>query len=462
MNRREEYRILLQDLENAAPDLGDSLEKARERRSRNRRLRPLTGIAACFALFVLLVNVSPPVAHACSRVPVLRELAEAVTFSHSLSEAVENEFVQPMELEQTQNGVTARVEYLIVDQKQVNVFYRLDSDVYSALLADPIVRHTDGSHARCSYGNNSYEPENGALRSMTIDFYEEDVPPALKLTLNVWDQIPTNGEPPEMVRAEDTLFEDYQPETNYLAEFDFILEFDPAFTAAGTHYDVNQTVELDGQKITVTSMDVYPTQLRITIEEYPDNTAHVQHLSFRIEAEPDWRFDPITNGITAIGSLESPLVTTYMADSSYFHEAEHLRLVITGAEFLSKDRERLYVNLAAGETGPLPEGVRFHSAVQQRNGWLLRFHADYRAENSFHQIFDSQYYDPSGTEHMINAWSSYFGDDDMPLNEKTVSGTGSYFVEEFALRDYPYDEVWLFPHYSHVWTAEQEIVVPLS
>ena len=70
-----------------------------------------------------------PVAYACSKVPGLRELAEAVTFSRSLTDAVNNQYVQPISLTQTQNGITASVDYLIVDQKQVNVFYRLTADV---------------------------------------------------------------------------------------------------------------------------------------------------------------------------------------------------------------------------------------------------------------------------------------------------------------------------------------------
>ena len=102
-------------------------------------VRSLGGLAACFAAFVLLVNYCVPVAYACSKVPVLRELAEAVTFSRSLTDAVENEYVQPMELSQTENGITAEIAYLIVDQKQVNVFYRLDSEKYDQLEAHPDV-----------------------------------------------------------------------------------------------------------------------------------------------------------------------------------------------------------------------------------------------------------------------------------------------------------------------------------
>ena len=36
---------------------------------------------------------------------------------------MENEYVQPIGQSQTVNGITASIQYLIVDQKQVNIFF---------------------------------------------------------------------------------------------------------------------------------------------------------------------------------------------------------------------------------------------------------------------------------------------------------------------------------------------------
>ena len=59
-------------------------------------------------------------------------------------DAVENEYVQPMYLSQTDDEITASVEYLIVDQKQVNVFFRLDSERFTNLSVHPEVLAEDG------------------------------------------------------------------------------------------------------------------------------------------------------------------------------------------------------------------------------------------------------------------------------------------------------------------------------
>ena len=131
MNRNAEYEALLAELAATPPELDTTVDRALERRRAERRKRrrlfgiPAGSLAACFAAFVLLVNLFPTFAYACGGVPVLRELAKAVAWSPSLSAAVENQYVQPIEQSQTVNGITATIQYVIVDQKQVNIFFTL-------------------------------------------------------------------------------------------------------------------------------------------------------------------------------------------------------------------------------------------------------------------------------------------------------------------------------------------------
>ena len=150
MTRNEEYQALLQELETTPAALDGAVERALRRRKRDRRLRlfgvPAGSLAACFAAFVLLVNLFPPFARACGSVPVLRELAQAVAWSPSLSAAVENDYVQPIGQSQTVNGVTATVEYVIVDRKQLNIFYTLDyAPDLGPMWADCRITPGDGS-----------------------------------------------------------------------------------------------------------------------------------------------------------------------------------------------------------------------------------------------------------------------------------------------------------------------------
>lgn len=457
MNRVEEYERLMQELDAPVPGLEKTLERAITRNARRKRLlRPVTGLAAAFATFVLLVNFCTPVAYACSKVPILKELAEAVTFSRSLTDAVDNRYVQPLHLEQTDNGITASVEYLIVDQKQVNVFYRLNSDIYECMSADPTVLFADGSHpASCTYSNNEWDVPAGKLQSTTIDFIDSDVPSSLRFQLNIqnygtWQEEEAAEPAPEQISADDALLEEAGEGTpDYVAHFDFLLEFDPDFTASGKVINIDQTVELEGQSITFTTMEIYPTHLRVNVADTPENTAWLKRLDFYIETDWGMKFDPITNGITATGSVDSPMMSSYRADSSYFYEAKHLKLVITGAEWLDKDMERIYLDLKTGQADRLPEGVTLDSIRKKENGWILSFRAPRREPGHSHQLMSHTYYDADGNEYFINSWQTGTFDD-------SEDGT---FCETIPLKDYPYDEVWLCPQYSHEWVSENPIVV---
>ena len=459
MNRMEEYQAMLAELETEAAGLDATLDRAYAKRRATRKkriLRPAAGFAAVFAIFVLLVNFCAPVAYACSQVPILRELAAAVTFSRSLSDAVENAYAQPMGLSQTDNAITAEIAYLIVDQKQVNVFYRLDSKKYEKLLADPeVLDVNDIRPASCNYWSDRFDYENGELRCLTIDFGDSNVPDCLKVKLNVYTNTVTDTQlAPSHVNSD---YFDYAPAPtpNYSAIFEFLLEFDPEFTATGKTLPVNQTVMLDGQAITISDIEVYPSHMRVNITEDEGNTAWLKRLAFYIETDQGMKFTPISNGITATGTHDSPSMVSYRADSTYFYDASHLKLVITGARWLRKDLKKTYVNLSTGETGPLPERTTFESARRVEDGWVVRFRTVFGEDDYMTSTFGHLYYDSTGNEYETNVFCCQLGEED-------EGGEISYYYGEFPLEDYPYDEVWLCPQYSHDWAAEPNIVISVQ
>ena len=459
MNRKNEFEAMIEELNRCAPELETTLNRAykkKKKRTRKLIIRPAAVLTTCFAVFVLLVNFCTPIAYACSLVPGLRELAAAVTFSRSLTDAVENEYVQTMDLRQTQNDITAEVAYLIVDQKQVNVFYRLDSQRYESLDADPEVLNSDGVRpASCGYHSTGFGAENGELRCLSIDFVDDNVPNSLWIKLDIY----TNGVRDEHIAPEQPVEDIYSDakfkEPDYIANFDFLLEFDPKFTAAGKVFPVNETVILEGQAITITDIEVYPTHMRVDIEESPDNTAWLKGLDFYIETDWGMKFGTVSSGIISTGSSDSPSMVSYRADSTYFYEADHLKLVITGAKWLRKDMETTYLNLVTGEHGALPEGSAFGSARKHHGGWIVKFRADLEEDGPMYQLFGHEFFDAEGNKYEINQWSSMYGDE----NE---DGNITYFYDEFPLLNYPYEEVWLSPLYSHNWIAEELICIAIQ
>lgn len=258
-----------------------------------------------------------------------------------------------------------------------------------------------------------------------------------------------------LIEAPDDIYRDNPvEEPEFLAEFEFLLEFDPEFTETGKVIPVNQTVLLDGQSITITDIEIYPSHLRVNIDEAPDNTAWIDMLYFYIETDWGMKFET-GSGIIATGSEHSNSMVSNRTDSPFFYEAKHLKLVITGAKFLRKDMETTYLNLVTGEHGPLPDGAVFDYATRRGADWVVTFRAPYYEDKPMYQLFGHKFFDADGNEYEIHQWSSTYGDSD-------EDGNVTYFYDVFPLKNYPYDEVWLSPQYSHYWTAEDLIVVTVQ
>jgi len=452
MNRNAEYEQLMLELEALA--VPNSVERAMRRERRNRCLvRSLTSIAAAFALFVIMVNCSTTVAYACSRVPGLRELAAAVTFSRSLSDAVDNEYVQPVNLSETNGDITVKVEHLIVDQRNVTVFYRFLSEKYPRLEADPRVLAADGGASLpCTYGPNEWDVPNGELRSTTIGFVNEDVPPALRLQLKLRD-MEAEEKAPRPVNA-DVWADSPQTEFSYVAEFEFLLEFDPYFTAQGKHFAGGQRFTLDSQTLYVESVDVYPSYLNLTIRGDETNTAWLESLKFYLVTDHGERFNKVTNGIVSVKNSEDPGTISFRADSTFFYDAYAVTICMTGAEWLDKGAETIHVDLKHAKADFMPEGAEFVSAKREGSRWVVTV----LQESSAAQVFMQDYYDVAGNRYEYHSWTSGASSD------HGVTAPEGYSYCSFPLNDYPYDEVWLTPRYTSRWTADApvEATVPLQ
>ena len=449
MNRNEEYQALLQELEPTPPALDGTVERALRRRRRDRRLRlfgvPAGSLAACFIAFVLLVNLFPPFARACGNVPLLRALAQAVAWSPSLSAAVENDYVQPMGQSQTVNGITATVEYVIVDQKQVHIFFTLKGEGYESLSAE-MPEFTPRQH--CAVLGADFRQEPGTLLHFTLDYQDNDVPEGFTMAFAVTGETGTVAEDALAAPSRSILDEPEWEEPDILASFTFELAFDPTYTAQGELVPVNSTFQLDGQTLTVKEVEVYPTHVRVNVEGAADNTAWLKGLDFYLENEDGERFDSISNGVSATGGPGYtghevlPAGESLLCGQCAFDPPHHRRhLAGQGERAGPGGPEGRHGGVAAG-------GVSVQSMQHRENGWVLTF--DVTAPADIHkQVFASRYYDEAGTKYDMDNFGWSVLDD----------GHGEAYL---PLRDYDQDTVWLELSWSHASQAETPVTIPIK
>ena len=454
MNRMEEYETLLARLEEIP--LSDPVAKATKRKKRSDHLKRITAsIMVVFCMFVSLINLSPTVSAACRELPFLKELVERLTFNPSLRIALEHDYVQMVGLKQTKDGVTGRVEYLIVDQKQVNIFFTVTSDVHGYLDVTPEINGADGP---LRYGMTYGSPgeEDDELRHITVDFLDEDVPDYMQLTLRLRDVGSRYGlaEAPTAQLGDD--WPDHE-EPEVFTELIFDLYFDPQYTAQGKTVVLNTPVELDGQRITITDMEIYPTHMRINVQEDEKNTAWLKSLRFYLELENGSKIETISNGISATGSQDTPSMVSYRAESSYFYNADCIRMYITSADFLDKNKENVYINFQTLESDPLPQGVRLHAAEETQTGTKLTFLVE-TSDIDHVQLLNSTYYDLDGNEYHCGSWScSTVFYDETTMEEVKGWGDETYFLEGFHEK-----EAMFKVHYTHFWIPEEPLVIELT
>jgi len=433
MNRMEEFALLQQELEQPVPELEGTVQRALRKRRRKRMIAgPLTSIAAAFAVFVALVNFSAPVAMALAKVPVLKELAEFVQFSHSFTQAVENEYAQIVDLEQSNDAVRAKIEYLIVDQKQVNVFYRLYSSKYTEMHARFKIISEDADPAGYfSTSQSSANEQDGALRVTTFVFQDTAVPDKMHIEMKVHGSNGDRFEPKERI-----------------ATFEFLLEFDPNHTAQGRVVEVNQTIDLGGQKFTVADVEIYPSRTMIRLEEDPSNTVWLRGLDFYLQ-DRDGTVYKHAGGVSASSGDGTPSMLIHWVESDWFRGDKRLDLYITGARFVIKGAEKVRIDLETGTADGLPEGITLESVRDWDGKPAVTFRAAAVGDEKYHQLFELAAYDKDGFRHDLSTKS--FGWDE--------DGT---FTEMYHLDDYPYTEVWFKLDYTDGWQPEKPLKIRIK
>ncbi len=460
MNRNEEYQVLLSELEAMPDGLRNTEQRALTRRmalQKRRRLvlTPILGAAACFTVFVLLVNLSIPFANACGRVPWLRELAKAVAFSPALSAAVENEYVQPIGETKTEDGITVTVEYVIVDRKQVNIFYTAQFSDRESLFVD--YDYDMGEIHSWASSSGSAQLTSGKLQQIKLEFVESDVPASLGVSFGFYDWEARNRAEPDAAMME---IPEYQ-EPDYLVKIPFLLEFDPYYTAQGEIIPVDTTFTLDGQQFTLTEVELYPTHLRVNLKSNAGNTAGLQGLELYLENEYGERFER-PGGLTASGDPEGDGMATFWLDSTFFSHGRNLTLYITQAKWKDKDAPKVRLNLAEGTAENLPQGVRFLKAEHLYGGsWEVTFlNSEQEIGGSSNLMSCHGFWDEAGNHYDIWQSGSSISFQD-PETGEWIEEEG-ISAENFPLLGFSGDVVYLEPTHNRVTNFDNPVAITIK
>ncbi|HJC20410.1 MAG TPA: DUF4179 domain-containing protein [Candidatus Butyricicoccus avicola] len=377
MKRNEAWDDLLNQAEQIPDELETRLNRtiarAERREKRRRWLKPLIGVTGTAAAFILLVNSSVTFALAASRVPIVRELVEAVAFDPSLKAAVAHDYVQLVGDTYTQDGVTVTVEYLIADPMNVSVFYSLSDEQGRDLELIPHLQDTAGNALPVSMtfgeeGMEKNEGEKGLFDTLRTYLGLDKV----QKTLYTWrlhateeGVIQTQMQLHVEVRTQEIwqdadMYEMDERESQdtpaVLFTLDIPITIEPQFLQSGKIFPVGQTADVLGQKLTIDEIEVYPSNTRITWHTDPENDAWLTYLPFYLTDEDGNRVDGIRNGVSGTGNDRDYGGGAIWLDSAWYDTAEHLTVHLDDAAIVPKDQDTVLLQ-ADGQLTGLPDYI---------------------------------------------------------------------------------------------------------
>ena len=243
--------------------------------------------------------------------------------------------------------MTATVEYLIVDDQQLHVFYRLETEEPDSISTIPsVILEPDVSY----YGVSNLSQES-EVDLMHAAVFLAQTPEYLTFRLQVMDRNDPDLE---------------------LARFDFPLHVDTTMIAPAKTRVLDQAVELSGQRFTLKQLEIYPTHITLHLEEDADNTAWLDQLQFYFETEDGKQFSAGSAGLISLGEDNTDSALTYYAESPYFYEADSIKLVVFGAKLRDKS-VWIPLDLETGESETTFPGYSFAGRKIEGNQSVVSF-----------------------------------------------------------------------------------------
>lgn len=265
-------------------------------------------LKTCFAVLAcifILTNTSHDYVKATKDIPILNKINELFSLNKNMLVAIENDYIQELNITKKQGDIQVNVDYMIVDEKSIYLFYQVTNN---------------GNRLR--YTPDEYQA--------SIDLHKENYSAG-------WSGDETDE------------YDIIQYELNYTEEefsidlFDFIIIYqgdkiripiniDQNRIAKAKRYEVNQTFKIKGQEFIVTNVEIYPLKMEIHTTQAEDNDYLVKNAKFELKLNGKVRDKE--EGTQSYGMTNSLLIT-YVMPSTYFL-GDNISLTLKSVELIKK------------------------------------------------------------------------------------------------------------------------------
>ncbi|WP_176547236.1 DUF4179 domain-containing protein [Bacillus sp. AFS053548] len=380
-----------------------------------RKFRIWSIIAAAIFLFGILtsIRVSPTFADYLTKVPGMEKIVEMVRMSDDkgLLSAVENNYAQKIGTSQEKNGINVTIDSVIADEQDIVVFYTINSkskqknfEIKSAYLK-PSNGEELPDHS-LSFGDTVNEVGGQYTSTVEYDFNEPYEQQDFNLELSIKNE-------------------------KQSAQFSIPLSI-KKHEKTNQIYELNKTVMIEGQKITIKKVTIYPLRVAVQVEMDPSNSKKILDFSnIKLVDQNGEVWSKITNGTTAKNISDNERIV--FLQSNYFKNPKELYLVINKLQAVDKDEDYILVDTDKQQILKQPKG-NFVTDFK-KDGNDLTFTLNTKKE--FHYSLVGSIFDANGKEVQTSSGSTEYHDGGKQIEGITISSQNYTNPLKLKLAFYP-------------------------
>lgn len=399
-------------------------------------------LAACFllAVFIISARVSPAVASVIHQIPGLGYIVEIINYDKGLQSAVENDFILPLGVSDEHENIVFTVDGLIMDEASLVIFYTVDnkrgegsvdfSDV--KLLDDRGEPLEQVSISHSSLGDPDQDGDGKIQSRINVNFDNHTlIPDQLHLEIKLRE-----------ISAE----EPAGAFTNLSSTWKVIIPVDKEkFAGMKTVYEVNQSVVIEGQRITFEKVTVYPTRMVLDIFYDPANSKKIFYfddLTLVNEKGEEW--GEIWNGIS--GSRPDDNHDILFFQSNYFTQPQELYLRGKSIRAIDKESTKITLDLEKEKIVEGPSGLVLEQVIKTPLDrevdliFSLKTNPLYDEQRGF-SVFSSEFTDARGNSFNTIRQSTLTHANNSEYNQNlriTIPDNQSYQAPlTFQIQDFP-------------------------
>lgn len=359
----------------------DALRKVKREKTTKRRIVSVAIVFLCCLSLLFSIRVSPTIANYVAKIPGLEAIVTAVGRDKGIKDIVDNHYYEEINVTQHKEGLALTLQGVIADYTGFVLYYDADAPFELFLDKVQLFQGEDEIECGCSFTHNASNQTN---ISSSVDF---SFPEPIAYTSKDFKVI--------------FHFKD-QDKGNIEMTIPFTLQKDIAKEKV---FAANRTLDVAGQKFTITQIRQSPLKMAVDIEVDENNTMQILAMEdIAVETESGERRGTLRNRSSIYTNTEGKF-TVYL-QSNYFNDPQQLTLMIGAVHAVPKGEDFIEVDFATQEVITKPDYLDWDIAVE---GQSIKTAAR-KWDNSVSHMFFTTAQKADGTE--LEYAGGSFSDDD--------------------------------------------------